>query len=90
MDHKCLFTYFCFWDGYDDRQKPMGKLPWDFFVITESQELGLKSHPKDIAYYSIVSSSLYWAVISPVVHSGHHFCGPLKKEWHSTLVQHQG
>jgi len=29
MDHKCLFTYFCFWDGYDDRQKPMGKFGQD-------------------------------------------------------------
>ncbi len=31
-----------------------------FLMTTESQDLGLTSHPKDGAFYSIVSPSLYW------------------------------
>ncbi len=30
-----------------------------FLMTTESQDLGLTSHPKDGAFYSIVSPSLY-------------------------------
>ncbi len=33
-----------------------------FLMTTESQDLGLMSHPKDCAFYSIVSPSLYWGV----------------------------
>ncbi len=33
-----------------------------FLMTTESQDLGLTSHPKDGAFYSIVSPSLYWAL----------------------------
>ncbi len=33
-----------------------------FLMITESQELGLMSHPKDGAFYSIDSPSLHWGV----------------------------
>ncbi len=31
-----------------------------FLMTTDSQDLGLTSHPKDGAFYSIVSPSLYW------------------------------
>ncbi len=31
-----------------------------FLMTTESQDLGLASHPKDGAFYIIVSPSLYW------------------------------
>ncbi len=31
-------------------------------MTTESQDLGLTSHPKDGAFYSIVSPSLYWGI----------------------------
>ncbi len=33
-----------------------------FLMTTESQDLGLTSHPKDGAFYSIKSPSLYWGV----------------------------
>ncbi len=33
-----------------------------FLKTTESQDLGLMSHPKDCAFVSIVSPSLYWGV----------------------------
>ncbi len=33
-----------------------------FLMTTESQDLGLMSHPKDGAFYCIVSPSLYWGV----------------------------
>ncbi len=33
-----------------------------FLMTTESQDLSLTSHPKDGAFYSIVSPSLYWGV----------------------------
>ncbi len=33
-----------------------------FLMTTESQDLGLTSHPKDGAFSSIVSPSLYWGV----------------------------
>ncbi len=33
-----------------------------FLMTTESQNFGLASHPKDGAFYSIVSPSLYWGV----------------------------
>ncbi len=33
-----------------------------FLMTTESQDLGLTSHLKDGAFYSIVSPSLYWGV----------------------------
>ncbi len=61
--------------GYDD-QRPMGKFGQDarvtpysfskhvlgFLMTTESQALSLTSHPKDGAFYSIVTPSLYWGV----------------------------
>ncbi len=33
-----------------------------FLMTTESQDLGLTSHPKDGAFYSTVSPSQYWGV----------------------------
>ncbi len=33
-----------------------------FLMTTESQDFGLTSHPKDGAFYSIVSPSLFWGV----------------------------
>ncbi len=33
-----------------------------FLMTTDSQALGLTSHPKDGAFYSTVSPSLYWGV----------------------------
>ncbi len=33
-----------------------------FLMTTDSQDLGLTSNPKDGAFYSIVSPSLYWGV----------------------------
>ncbi len=33
-----------------------------FLMTTESQDLGLASHPKDSAFYSIVSPILHWGV----------------------------
>ncbi len=33
-----------------------------FLMTTESQDLGLMSHPKDGAFSSIVSPSLYWGI----------------------------
>ncbi len=33
-----------------------------FLMTTESQDLGLMSHPKDDAFYSTVSPSLHWGV----------------------------
>ncbi len=33
-----------------------------FLMTTESQDLGLTSHPKDGAFHSIVSPSLYWGI----------------------------
>ncbi len=33
-----------------------------FLMTTESQDLGLTSHPKDGAFYSIVSMPLYWGI----------------------------
>ncbi len=33
-----------------------------FFMTTESQDLILTSHPKDGAFYSIVSPSLHWGI----------------------------
>ncbi len=43
-----------------------------FLVTTESQDLGLTSHPKDGAFYSIVSPSLYWGIRTHTDHSGEH------------------
>ncbi len=62
--------------GGHDGQRPMGKFGQDdgvtpllfskdilgFLMTIECQDLGLKSHPKDGAFYSIVSPSLYWGV----------------------------
>ncbi len=36
--------------------------PMWFLMTTESQDLGLTSHPKDSAFSSIVSPSLYWSI----------------------------
>ncbi len=33
-----------------------------FLMTTESQDLGLTSHLKDGAFYSIVSPSLHWGI----------------------------
>ncbi len=33
-----------------------------FLMTTESQDLGLTSHLKDSAFYSIVSPSLHWGI----------------------------
>ncbi len=34
----------------------------EFLMSTDSQDLGLTSHPMDGAFYSIVSPSLFWGV----------------------------
>ncbi len=60
--------------GGHDGQLPMGEFGQDaevtplhfskdilgFLMSTESQDLGLTSHPKTVLFYSIVSPSLYW------------------------------
>ncbi len=64
------------WLGGHDGQRPMDEYGQDagvtpyffskdilgFLMTTESQYLGLTSHPKDGAFYSIVSPSLHWGV----------------------------
>ncbi len=47
-----------------------------FLVTTESQDLGLTSHPKDGAFYSIVSPSLYWGVSTHIDHRVSTPCWP--------------
>ncbi len=50
---------------------------WDFFLMTtESQDLGLTSHPKDGAFYSIESPSLYWGVRTHTDHRVSTPCWP--------------
>ncbi len=39
-----------------------------FVMTTESQDLGLMSHPKDGAFYSIVSPSIHWGVMTHTDH----------------------
>ncbi len=43
-----------------------------FLMTTEGQNLGLMSHPKDGAFYSIVSPSLYWDIRTYTDHMGEH------------------
>ncbi len=50
-----------------------------FLMTTESQDLGLTSHPKDVAFYSIVSLSLYWGVRT---HIDHRVRTPSWPHWH--------
>ncbi len=40
-----------------------------FLMTTESQDLGLTSHPKDGDFYNIVSPSLHWGVRTNTDHS---------------------
>ncbi len=40
-----------------------------FLMTTESQDLGLTSHPKDSDFYNIVSPSLHWGVRTKTDHS---------------------
>ncbi len=47
-----------------------------FLMTTESQDLGLTSHPKDGAFYSIVSPSLYWGVRTHTDHRVSTPCWP--------------
>ncbi len=47
-----------------------------FLVTTESQDLGLTSHPKDGAFYSIVSPSLYWGIRTHTDHRVSTPCWP--------------
>ncbi len=44
-----------------------------FLMTTESQDLGLTSHPKDGAFYSIVSPSLHWGIR---IHTDHRVSTP--------------
>ncbi len=44
-----------------------------FLMTTESQDLGLTSHPKDGAFSSIVSPSLYWGIRT---HTDHRWAPP--------------
>ncbi len=39
-----------------------------FLMTTESQDFSLTSHPKDSAFYSIVSPSLHWGVRTHTEH----------------------
>ncbi len=41
-----------------------------FLITTESQDFGLTSHPKDSAFDSVVSPSLYWGVRTHTDHRG--------------------
>ncbi len=50
---------------------------WDFLMTTESQDLGLTSHPKDGAFSSIVSPSLYWGIRTHTDHMVSTPCWPL-------------
>ncbi len=52
--------------GGHDSQRVMWEI--GFLMTTESQDLGLTSHPKDVAFYSIVSPSLYWGVMTHTDH----------------------
>ncbi len=52
------------------------EVPWSFLMTTESQDLGLTSHPKDGAFYSIVSPSLYWGVRTHTDHRVSTPCWP--------------
>ncbi len=47
-----------------------------FLVTTESQDLGLTSHPKDGAFDSIVSPSLYWGARTHTDHRVSTPCWP--------------
>ncbi len=47
-----------------------------FLMTTESQDLGLTFHPKDGAFYSIVSPSLYWGVRTHTDHRVSTPCWP--------------
>ncbi len=47
-----------------------------FLMTTESQNLGFTSHPKDGAFYSIVSPSLYWGVRTHTDHRVSTPCWP--------------
>ncbi len=47
-----------------------------FLMTTESQDLGLTSHPKDGAFYSIVSPSLYWGTKTHTDHRVSTPCWP--------------
>ncbi len=56
-------------NGPMDKFGDMGLHPYSFsnehhgiLMTTESQDLSLTSHPKDGAFYSIVSPSLHWGV----------------------------
>ncbi len=67
------------WLGGHDGQRPVDRIPGlhpysfskdilGFLMTTKSQDLGLTSHPKDGAFYSIVSPSLYWGSNTPGKH----------------------
>ncbi len=43
-----------------------------FLIAKESQDLGLTSHPKDGAFYGIVSPSLYWGIRTHTDPQGEH------------------
>ncbi len=47
-----------------------------FLMPTESQDLGLTSHPKDSAFYSIVFPSLYWGIRTHTDHRVSTPCWP--------------
>ncbi len=50
------------WPGCRGYTPTFSKDILGFLMTTESQDLGLTSHPKDGAFYSIVSPSLHWGV----------------------------
>ncbi len=39
-----------------------------FLMTTESQDLGITSHPKDVSFYSLVSPSLHWGIRTHIDH----------------------
>ncbi len=47
-----------------------------FLMTTESQDLGLTSHPKDGAFDIIVSPSLYWGIRTHTDHRVSTPCWP--------------
>ncbi len=78
------------WLGGHDGQRPMGEFGQDaevtpllfskyilgFLMTTKSQDLGLTSHAKDGAFYSLVSPSLHWGVRTHTDHRVSTPCWP--------------
>ncbi len=64
------------WPGHRVTPLLFTRSAMGFLMTTESQDLGLTSHPKDGAFYSIVSPSLYWGVRTHTDHRVSTPCWP--------------